>query len=256
MTAVEPSRADRATVLEAREVFRSFGGVQAVRGVSLKVAEGERRLVIGPNGAGKSVFFSLLGGQHAPTSGHVLLGGRDVTRLSPQQRARRGLARTFQMNSLFADLTVRENVRLAVQAATGTRWSVRSHGRGSALFRRTEELLAQWRLEPRAGQRVALLSYGERRRLEVILALAGEPRVLLLDEPTAGLTPEESIEMLEVVLALPPDVAIVMIEHDMSIATRFAERITVLAMGQVVADGLPDEVRANPLVRSSYLGEQ
>jgi len=245
-----------APVLEARDVARSFGGVQAVRGVSLVVAPGERRLVIGPNGAGKSVFFSLLGGQHAPTAGRVLLEGEDVTRLSPQQRARRGLARTFQLNSLFPDLTVRENVRLAVQAATGTRWSVRSHGRGSALNRRTDELLEQWRLTGRAERTVSLLSYGERRRLEVILALAGQPKVLLLDEPTAGLTPEESTEMLEVVLALPTDVAIVMIEHDMAIANRFAERITVLAMGEVVADGPPDEVRSNPLVRSSYLGEQ
>jgi branched-chain amino acid transport system ATP-binding protein len=245
-----------APVLEARDVARSFGGVQAVRGVSLAVAPGERRLVIGPNGAGKSVFFSLLGGQHAPTAGRVLLAGEDVTRLSPQQRARRGLARTFQLNSLFLDLTVRENVRLAVQAATGTRWSVRSHGRGSALTRRTDELLEQWRLTARATRPVSLLSYGERRRLEVILALAGRPKVLLLDEPTAGLTPEESTEMLEVVLGLPEDVAIVMIEHDMAIANRFAQRITVLAMGEVVADGPPEEVRRNPLVRSSYLGEQ
>jgi ABC-type branched-subunit amino acid transport system ATPase component len=132
---------------------------------------------------------------------------------------------------------------------------VRTHGPGSRLQTRTDELLAQWRLESRAQQSVSLLSYGERRRLEVILALAGEPRVLLLDEPTAGLTPEESIEMIDVVLALPGEVAIVMIEHDMSIANRFAERITVLAMGEVVADGPPDEVRQNPLVRQSYLGE-
>jgi branched-chain amino acid transport system ATP-binding protein len=242
-------------VLEARGVSRSFGGVHAVRDVSLCVAPGERRLVIGPNGAGKSVFFSLLGGQYAPTSGQILLGGEDVTAMSAQKRARRGLARTFQLNSLFLDLTVRENVQLAVQAATGTRWSVRTHGSGSALQTRTGELLAQWRLESRAQQSVSLLSYGERRRLEVILALAGEPRVLLLDEPTAGLTPEESIEMIDVVLALPGEVAIVMIEHDMSIANRFAERITVLAMGEVVADGPPDEVRQNPLVRQSYLGE-
>ncbi|MCW2534584.1 MAG: transporter ATP-binding protein [Modestobacter sp.] len=243
-------------VLEARGISRSFGGVHAVREVSLTVAEGERRLVIGPNGAGKSVFFSLLGGQYTPDSGAILLGGEEVTSLSPHRRARRGLARTFQLNSLFPDLTVRENVRLAVQAATGTRWSVRSHGRGSRLQERTDELLAQWRLEGRADQTIALLSYGERRRLEVILALAGHPRVLLLDEPTAGLTPEESVEMLEVVLALPSDVAIVMIEHDMSIANRFAERITVLAMGEVVADGPPEEVRQNPLVRQSYLGEE
>jgi branched-chain amino acid transport system ATP-binding protein len=242
-------------VLEARGVSRSFGGVQAVRNVSLRVAPGERRLVIGPNGAGKSVFFSLLGGQYAATAGQILLGGHDVTALSPQRRARMGLARTFQLNSLFLDLTVRENVQLAVQAATGTRWSVRTHGRGSLLHERTDELLAQWRLESRAQQPVHLLSYGERRRLEVILALAGEPRVLLLDEPTAGLTPEESIEMIDVVLALPAEVAIVMIEHDMAIANRFAGRITVLAMGEVVADGPPDEVRQNPLVRQSYLGE-
>jgi branched-chain amino acid transport system ATP-binding protein len=242
-------------VLEARGVSRSFGGVHAVRDVSLCVAPGERRLVIGPNGAGKSVFFSLLGGQYVPTSGQILLGGHDVTAMSAQQRARRGLARTFQLNSLFLDLTVRENVLLAVQAATGTRWSVRTHGPGSVLQTRADELLAQWRLESRAQQSVSLLSYGERRRLEVILALAGEPRVLLLDEPTAGLTPEESLEMIDVVLALPAEVAIVMIEHDMSIANRFAERITVLAMGEVVADGPPDEVRQNPMVRQSYLGE-
>jgi branched-chain amino acid transport system ATP-binding protein len=242
-------------VLEARSVSRSFGGVRAVRDVSLSVAPGERRLVIGPNGAGKSVFFSLLGGQYTPTSGQILLGGEDVTALSAQKRARRGLARTFQLNSLFLDLTVRENVLLAVQAATGTRWSVRANGPGSLLQTRTDELLAQWRLESRAEQPVSLLSYGERRRLEVILALAGQPRVLLLDEPTAGLTPEESLEMIDVVLALPAEVAIVMIEHDMAIANRFAERITVLAMGEVVADGPPDEVRQNPLVRQSYLGE-
>jgi branched-chain amino acid transport system ATP-binding protein len=242
-------------VLEAREVSRHFGGVRAVRNASLRVAPGERRLVIGPNGAGKSVFFSLLGGQHAPTSGRVFLAGEDVTALSPHRRARRGLARTFQLNSLFLDLTVRQNVQLAVQAATGTRWSLRTSGPGSVVQQRTDELLHQWRLEGRADRSVSLLSYGERRRLEVILALAGRPRVLLLDEPTAGLTPEESVEMLDVVLALPAEVAVVMIEHDMSIANRFAERITVLAMGEVVADGAPDEVRQNPLVRQSYLGE-
>jgi branched-chain amino acid transport system ATP-binding protein len=244
------------TVLEAEDLSVSFGGVHAVRGVSMTVAEGERRLVLGPNGAGKSVLFSLLGGQCRPTGGRILLSGEAVTALTPYRRARRGLARTFQLNSLFPQLTVRENVGLAVQAASAIRWSVRPDRLHRVLTARTDELLAQWRLEARADETISQLSYGERRRLEVILALAGRPRVLLLDEPTAGLTAEESAEMLDVVLDLPRDIAIVMIEHDMAIANRFAQRITVLAMGAVVADGEPDEVRQNPLVRQSYLGEQ
>jgi branched-chain amino acid transport system ATP-binding protein len=239
-------------VLRTHAVSRSFGGVHAVREVSFEVAAGERRLVLGPNGAGKSVFFSLLGGQTRPTSGRVELHGEDVTALPPYRRARRGLARTFQLNSLFPDLTVRQNLAIAVQAAEGVRWSVL--GAGARVRSRTDELLDRWRLGVHAEHTTALLSYGERRRLEVVLALAGRPTVLLLDEPTAGLTAEESQQMLAVILDMPRDVAIVMIEHDMSVADLFAERITVLAMGRKIADGDPEEIRQNTEVRDSYLG--
>ena len=241
--------------LEAVEVSRRFGGVDALRDVSLQVAEGERRLILGPNGAGKSVFFSVLGGQLPPSSGQVRLLGRDVTRLSPHKRAKLGLARTFQLNSLFPELTVRENIALAVQAVEGIRWSWRSAARHPRIRSRVDDLLGQWRLEARAERVVSLLSYGERRRLEIILSMVGEPKVLLLDEPTAGLTAEESSDVLAHVDELPRDMAVVMIEHDMAIADRFAERITVLALGSVIADGPADEVRQDVTVRRLYLGE-
>lgn len=242
------------SALEVQGVSLSFGGFQALRDVSLQVAPGERRLILGPNGAGKSCLFGVIAGQLRPSAGRVFLMGRDVSPMSAYRRARRGLARTFQLNSLFPSLTVRQNVDLAVFAAAGVRWTAGSRRRRE-LREKTQRLLAQWNLLNRAETETSLLSYGERRRLELALALAGSPKVLLLDEPTAGLTAQEGHQLLDIIEQLPRDVAVIMIEHDMSIANRFAERITVLATGEVIADGAPDEVRADPRVRKSYLGE-
>lgn len=241
-------------VLETRNVTRQFGGVTAVADVSLQVRAGERRLILGPNGAGKSVLFGLLGGQIAVSSGTVHLLGENVTKMKPYTRSRRGLARTFQLESLFPTLTVRENVSIAVQAAKGIA-GLRGSALGDRRIRpRADELLERWRLLSRAEEQTRLLSYGERRRLEIMLALAGSPTVLLLDEPTAGLTDEEGSALLDTLEQLDPNVAVLMIEHDMAVANRFATHITVLALGKVIADGEPEEVRKDETVRRSYLG--
>jgi branched-chain amino acid transport system ATP-binding protein len=223
--------------------------------VELAVRPGERRALIGPNGAGKTTLFNLIAGALPVTLGRIQLFGRDVTAMPPYRRAALGLTRTFQVSNLFPSLTVRENCLLAVQAQTRTKLAMHRPLSGyRALHARAEETLEAVGLADRAGATVRNLSHGEQRQLEIGLALAGQPRVLLLDEPTAGLSPAESSAMARLLARLDPAITVLIIEHDMDIALEVARHVTVLHYGRVIADGTREAVRADPTVREIYLG--
>ena len=216
---------------------------------------GERRALIGPNGAGKTTLFNLVAGVLPVSAGRITLFGHDVTRMLPHRRAALGLTRTFQISNLFPSLTVRENCVLAVQALSPVKLAMHRRLSGYRdLHARAEQTLAAVGLAERAGAMVRNLSHGEQRQLEIALALAGRPRLLLLDEPTAGLSPAESASMARLLGRLDPAITVLIIEHDMDIALDLARHVTVLHYGRVIADGTPDEVRANALVREIYLG--
>jgi branched-chain amino acid transport system ATP-binding protein len=241
--------------LEVRELYKRFGGIEAVAGVSLDVAPGERRVLIGPNGAGKTTLFHCIAGTHLPTAGTVTLFGKDITRLPAHARARLGLARTFQITNLFALLTVMENLLLAVAAAADVGLAlIRPMASYGTLQERAEKLLADWGLAEKRSVQVRHLSYGEQRQLELALALAGSPRMLLLDEPTAGLSAAESARVVSLIQALPRDMTILMVEHDMDVAFTLAERITVLHQGRILAQGDRQAIRGNAQVAEVYLG--
>jgi len=241
--------------LRLEGVSKSFGGLLALDAVELAVRPGERRAIIGPNGAGKTTLFNLISGELPASGGAIHLFGRDVTGLPPHRRAALGLARTFQITNLFPSLTVLDNGLLAAQALTPDKFAMfRPLGRFPRLAERARAALAAVGLEQQAASVVENLSHGERRQLEIALALAGRPRVLLLDEPTAGLSPAESQLMADLLRRLDQAMTLLIIEHDMDIALEIAERVTVLHYGRVVADGSRDEVRADPLVREIYLG--
>jgi branched-chain amino acid transport system ATP-binding protein len=236
-------------------VCRSFGGLQAVDGVTLSVRPGERRALIGPNGAGKTTLFNLISGALPLSAGRIVLFGRDVTTAASHRRAALGLARTFQITNLFPDLTVLENCLLAVQAHTPTRFAMLRPVRHYALLHeRARAGLASLQLEKLGDAVVRNLSHGEQRQLEIALALAGRPRVLLLDEPTAGLSPAESRLMAGLLRRLDAGITVLMIEHDMDIALELAEMVTVLHYGRVIADGPREQVKADPQVKEIYLG--
>ncbi|MBI2160449.1 MAG: ABC transporter ATP-binding protein [Candidatus Rokubacteria bacterium] len=244
-----------ALALSLSGLSKEFGGLRAVDDVSLAVTPGERRAIIGPNGAGKTTLFSLISGETRPTGGRIALFGRDVTRLSPHRRAALGLARTYQITNLFPRLTALENCLLAVQALTPAKLHLhRGLARYPALFARARTVLEAVGLGDKGGETVRTLSHGEQRQLEVALALAGTPRLLLLDEPTAGLSPAESHSMTALLKNLDSAITLLVIEHDMDVAFELTDRITVLHYGRVVADGLRHEVKANPLVQEIYLG--
>jgi branched-chain amino acid transport system ATP-binding protein len=237
-------------------VSKNFAGVQALRDVNLVVEPGERRAIIGPNGAGKTTLFNIISGELPPSAGSVKLAGREVTNLTPERMFRLGLARTFQKNSLFLELTTHENVRLAVQAhqRQGHHW-FRPWWAFDDVNRRTQEILERAGLWSRRLEPAKNLSYGEQRQLEMAIALAGEPTLLLLDEPTAGMSVAETASSVATIGALPRDLTLLIIEHDMDTVFALADRITVLDHGQVIADGAPDAVRHDEQVRAVYLGE-
>jgi branched-chain amino acid transport system ATP-binding protein len=242
-------------VLSLVDVSKSFGGLTAVNRVSLAVGPGERRAIIGPNGAGKTTLFSLISGEQMPTSGRIELFGRDITRLAPHRRAARGLTRTYQITNLFPRLSVMENCLLAAQGLLPMKLHLhRDLRRYPAVTEGAQRVLGAVGLLDKARATVRDLSHGEQRQLEIALALAGSPRLLLLDEPTAGLSPAESLMMTGLLKALPPSITLLIIEHDMDVAFQLADRITVLHYGRVVADGVRDEVTASPLVQEIYLG--
>jgi branched-chain amino acid transport system ATP-binding protein len=244
------------SALAVRDLDKSFGGLRVTSSVNLAVEPGERRLIIGPNGAGKTTLFNLITGELAPDRGVITLFGDDITRVPGRRRAHLGVARTYQIITLFPHDTLVRNVTLSLLGLARLRWNpfVRLDGQ-TALIARAREVLARVRLGHLAERPLAHTSYGERRRVEIAMALAQNPRVLLLDEPFAGLSIEERRDVLALVTGIPRDVTVVMIEHDMDVALDFAERITVLHFGEVVVEGTRAEVVAHPRTREIYLGE-
>jgi branched-chain amino acid transport system ATP-binding protein len=241
--------------LALHSVSKSFGALQALDGVTLAVAVGERRALIGPNGAGKTTLFQIMSGMLAPTAGRIELFGSNVTHRPIHQRVALGLARTFQITNLFTNLTVEQNVILALQGLVRTKFNLlRPVSRERALFMQARTLLEEWQLAERRASLVRELSYGEQRALEILLAVCQHPRLLLLDEPTAGLSPAETLVAAALVRHLPREMAIVIIEHDMDVAFSLCETVTVLHAGKVLATGEAEAVRRDPAVRSIYLG--
>jgi branched-chain amino acid transport system ATP-binding protein len=243
--------------VEIRDLVKRFGGLVATDNVSLSIREAEVHAVIGPNGAGKTTLISQLTGELAPNTGSILLRGRDITRMKVPQRARLGIARSFQITSLFKDFTVIDNVALAVQCSHGHSFHFwRDARKDQAIRGRAGDALASLHLSERADTLAGNLSYGEQRRLEIAMALATEPTVLLLDEPMAGMGHEESGRMIEVLKGLKGRYTILLVEHDMSAVFALADRITVLVNGAVLTTGTVDEIRTSKEVRRAYLGEE
>lgn len=243
-------------LLQVSNLAKRFEGIVACDDLALNVAAGDLHAVIGPNGAGKTTLISQLGGQVAPDSGRIRFAGNDITRLPMFRRSRLGLARSFQITSLFLDLSVLDNVALAVQAHAGHSFHFWRDARAEPELREpARAALQRMGLNARADRPASALSHGEHRQLELAMALAGNPRMLLLDEPMAGLGPEESARMVEMLRALKRELTILLVEHDMEAVFALADRITVLVYGRVIATGSPSDIRANDEVRQAYLGE-
>ena len=246
------------SLLEVDRVSKSFGSLVAVRDVSLKVAQGELRAIIGPNGAGKTTFFNLISGFFPPTTGTVSFDGEDVTGLSVAKRVTRGMARTFQITEIFPELTVFENLRIGAEVAAGYRlrpWIGKNAI--AAVKRSVDEILDLTRLSAKATRRVGELAHGDQRAAEIAMALTLKPRLLLLDEPTAGMGEQETYEITQMVRRLHREKSftIVLIEHDMRVVFHLADRITVLDQGALLAEGTPPEIAANEAVQAAYLGK-
>jgi branched-chain amino acid transport system ATP-binding protein len=247
--------AARMNVLRIEDLRRSFGSLVVTNRVNLDLAAGERHAIIGPNGAGKTSLVNQIGGQLRPSGGRILVKGTDVTGWSPDRICRVGVARTFQRNNLFANLSVLENLRLAVQARRGNPLNFFTPvSRLSDELERSEVLMRQVHLQQAPATIARNLSYGEQRQLEIGIALAGEPDLLLLDEPTSGMSPAETARMINLIGSLPRTLSILMIEHDMNVVFSVADRVTVLYYGEVLATGLPADIKANERVREVYLG--
>ncbi len=242
-------------LLTVSELSKWFGGFRALYNVNMKVQSGERRAVIGPNGAGKSTFFNVLNGQLKPSSGRVTVASADVTGKMPHEMWQRGIARTFQKNNLFLGLTVEQNVRLAVQAHhCQTIVRLFTPGRTEAVEEEVVRILEGVNLMERRTTSTDNLAYGEQRQLEIAIALAGKPRLLLLDEPTAGMSPIETQALIRMVQQLPREVTLIIIEHDMDVVFSLADNITVLHQGEVLAEGEPGKIERDQRVLDVYLG--
>jgi branched-chain amino acid transport system ATP-binding protein len=244
-------------VLSAQGLVKKFGGITATNNVTLNVRRGARHALIGPNGAGKTTLVNLLTGVLAPTEGRIVLEGEDITKLAPYKRVRRGMVRTFQINQLFASMTPLETLALVVSQQRGLGASFwRPLGAKAEIAERCEQLLQQFHLAEVMNQRTEHLAYGKRRLLEIAIALACEPRVLLLDEPVAGVPAGEREELLQTVAALPADVSVLLIEHDMDLVFSFADRMTVLVNGGVLTEGDPETIANDVDVKAVYLGHE
>ncbi len=244
-------------LLECRGLVRRFGALVAVDGIDLAVEPGEIRAVIGPNGAGKSTVFNLITSVLRPSAGQVIFAGEDVTGMPVHEVAQKGIARTFQLCHIFPALTVRENVRIAAQARDGRRWQFLGGGRVlNRSASAADEAIARMRLTRMANATAAMLSHGDQRLLEIAMAIAQKPRLLMLDEPTQGLSIEETGRAVQILkdMLTEGDLSVLLVEHDMEVVFKLAHNITVLHRGRVIADGSPAAVRASAEVRSAYLG--
>ncbi len=246
------------SLLRVENVSKHFGSLVAVSDVSMTVEPGELRAVIGPNGAGKTTFFNLITGFFRPSSGRIIFDGQDVTGLLPARRVWRGIARTFQITEVFPELSVRENLRIPVEVASGFRlrpWL--SHDDDKKVLARVSELLDMGGLTSKAGRLVGELAHGDQRATEIMMALALRPRLLLLDEPTAGMGDQETYDITQLIRKLHRDqkLSIVLIEHDMRVVFHLADRIMVLDQGKFLAEGTPQEIAANKAVQTAYLGQ-
>ncbi len=245
-------------MLEVRNVSKHFGNLVAVRDVSLRVAKGELRAIIGPNGAGKTTFFNLITGFFAPSSGEIIFDGRNATRLTAQQRVKIGMARTFQITEVFPELSVDENVRIAAEVTAGYALSPwLSAERERSVDATVAELIARVGLTEKSKRAVGELAHGDQRAAEIAMALALRPRLLLLDEPTAGMGEQETYQIAGLIRRLHHDESytIILVEHDMRVVFHLADRISVLDQGALLADGTPDEIAANRAVQEAYLGK-
>jgi branched-chain amino acid transport system ATP-binding protein len=243
--------------IELRGVEKSFGNVAIIRNINLSVAQGERHALIGPNGAGKSTTFNLISGYMAPSSGSVLLRGQVISGLPPYQINRRGLSRSFQVTNVFANMSVWENLRCAVLWATGHRYAFWKNIDNLPEVRdRTAQILADINLTPRRDVPAGLLTYAEQRALEIGITIAGGADVILLDEPTAGMSHHETERAVALIRRLTEGRTLMIVEHDMSVVFGLADRISVLVYGQIIASGTPQEIRGNPKVKEAYLGEE
>jgi branched-chain amino acid transport system ATP-binding protein len=244
-------------LLQVENVTRHFGSLVAVGGVSMNVAAGELRAIIGPNGAGKTTFFNLVSGFLPVSSGRIVFNGEDVTHLSQERRVWRGMARTFQITEIFPELTARENIRISVEIAGGYKWRPWiSTDADTRARKRIAELLEMGGIANKADRLVGELSHGDQRTIEIMVALALNPKLLLLDEPTAGMGEQETYEITQLIKKLHREqmLTIVLIEHDMKVVFHLADRILVLAEGKPLAEGSPDEIAANEAVQEAYLG--
>jgi len=244
--------------VRVENISKRFGSLVAVSGVSMTIEPGELRAVIGPNGAGKTTFFNMISGFLLPTAGRITFDGEDITTLPPARRVWRGIARTFQITEVFPELTVRENLRIAVESAAGFRLRLwQSREESQQVGDRVAELLRVSGLTQKADRRVGELAHGDQRANEIMMALALRPRLLLLDEPTAGMGDQETYEITQLIRKLHRDqkLTIVLIEHDMRVVFHLADRIMVLAEGKMLAEGTPQEIAANEAVQAAYLGK-
>jgi branched-chain amino acid transport system ATP-binding protein len=241
--------------VQLQEVHKSFGTTRVIHGVSLDIREGERHAIIGPNGAGKSTLFNLISGRYAVSDGRILLHGADVTNLRPFEINRRGLSRSFQVTNIFHNLSVLENIRCGVLWSAGVRYSFWHRVGGlKEVQRRAEEVMERIGLARRRNVAAGTLTYAEQRALEIGITIAGGASVILLDEPTSGMSRTETAQVVELVRSVTQGKTLVMVEHDMGVVFGLADRISVLVYGEVLATGTPEEIRANPMVQDAYLG--
>jgi branched-chain amino acid transport system ATP-binding protein len=243
-------------ILETKSLFHDFSGLQVLLNVNLDVKEGERHAIIGPNGAGKTTLFNVITGTYPPSSGGVFFKGKEVTGLKPHQMIRRGMGRSFQITSTFSRQTVFQNIRLGVLSKNGVRFNMfRKVNSMKAITAETVEILKRINLQDEWNVPASMLSYGKHRSLEVSMALATDPDLVMLDEPTAGMSKDETHHAVELIKRLTEDKTLVIIEHDMDVVFSLADRITVLHLGTILASGPPEEIRENKAVKDAYLGE-
>jgi branched-chain amino acid transport system ATP-binding protein len=258
MTVVEPIRSSLgeagAYALELVGVGRRFGALAALADINLSVRAGERRAILGSNGAGKTTLFNTITGDVSPSSGTIRFFAEDITRFPTQERIRRGLRRTYQISLLFGGLSVIDSIFLACRGVSRNRYSLIRPRRDDATMAQAERIMSAVRLDPSADRRVAELSHGEQRQLEIALAFAGAPRFILFDEPAAGLSPPERRDLVAILTSLPAHIGYIIIEHDLDVALRVAERVTMMHEGRIFREGTPTEIENDPAVQEIYIG--